>query len=123
MARAGVWSIVVALVAGMLFAPELALGTPSSPSTHGATGHHEHARSRVLVSVDGRLASVRAAVRAHGGRVIEYQPAGRLLVVRVPTDPPDWSRAIGSTPGVRYAEPDYLLRSDDTIPNDPMVPS
>jgi subtilisin family serine protease len=121
--RVRVWSVVVVLVAGMLFAPASARGTPSPHGVRGATVHHEHVRSRVLVGVDGPVPSVRAAVRALGGHVLEYQPAGRLLVVRSPTDPPGWARAIRSTPGVRYAEPDYLLEPDDTFPNDPMLPS
>jgi subtilisin family serine protease len=62
-------------------------------------------------------------VRVRGGRVVEHQRASGLLVVRVPADPPAWARAIRSTPGVRYAEPDYLVEADQTVPNDPMLPS
>jgi subtilisin family serine protease len=78
------------------------------------------AAHRVLVGIDGPASVARNSVVARGGRIVEVQGAGRMLVVHVPGDPPGWARRLRSMPGVRYAEPDLLVERSQTIPNDPM---
>lgn len=75
---------------------------------------------RVLVGFEpGRRADVSAEVRAAGARAGHELAAQGLLIVDVPGAVPAWAEALAGRPGVRYAEPDYLYDTLETIPDDP----
>src|SRR5438105_8321240 len=80
-------------------------------------------QDRALVGVrPGQLARARASVRALGGRVVSLGSQGSFLVVETNRAVPGWGEPTRGTPGVRYAEPDYLA-TFDAVPNDPSYPS
>jgi Subtilase family/Purple acid Phosphatase, N-terminal domain len=79
-----------------------------------------HSPRRALVGAHkGQKGQAEQAIRAHGGRVISYYEPGDFFVVETPSRAPEWARGVRDEDEIRYAEADYELSIDDTIPNDP----
>jgi Fervidolysin N-terminal prodomain len=111
----------IALVSAVAASPvaTAANRTPDRPGVAEMASSRYEA-GRVLVGVDpGKRAVVRGLVRQHGGHVEELQAPGGLFVVDVPGNAPAWAGALRGGQGVRYAEPDYLVATQDIAPDDP----
>ncbi len=98
--------------------PSFGGGNP--PGTNNS--ERPHAPRRVLVGTHpGERAQAENSIRGQGGRVVALHRPGDFYIVETPSQAPDWARSVRGRPGVRFAEPDYLLKGD-AVPNDPRWP-
>jgi subtilisin family serine protease len=51
---------------------------------------------------------------------MSYYAPGGFFVVQTPSAVPEWVSGLRGAPGVRYAEPNFILRAADVSPDDPL---
>lgn len=85
-----------------------------------ANGQH-YIKGRLLVGIASGAKLPSLGSTAYGGKVTRIVPGIRLVVLTVPTNVSVYSEArrLVGRPEVAYAEPDYVCRGAQIIPNDP----
>ncbi|MGH2693244.1 MAG: S8 family serine peptidase [Actinomycetota bacterium] len=113
--RTKVTSIIVFLALALAALPIAARAQESAdPEAPG------HAPGRALVAPEAHERDeAKSKIKAHGGRVLSYYEPGDFFVVETPGSAPEWIETLRGERSVRFAELDYELTADLTIPNDP----
>lgn len=121
--RARLWvsSLVASLFILTLPVAQMAGATESNQTPAPvAPDKVSYVADRALVGVDeGAKASARDTVVSSGGEILDYYRAGRFFVVDTPEDSKSWALDVRGDAGVAFAEPDYLVSTQEVIPNDP----
>ena len=117
-AWAGITVFLLAVsLSGSSSAQSLGHGPPDGGAPTGLIP--QPAPSRALVGANpGFRGQAERAVRASGGRIRSFHEQGDFFVVDTPSLARDWARLMRGRPGVRFAEPDYVVKSS-VEPNDP----
>lgn len=94
----------------------------TGPGTDGQNENRDFAPGRILVKPEERApaGAIGSLNRKNDARTEEKLPGIGVSVIDLPKDLPvtEAVKRYENAPGIEYAEPDYLLRSD-AIPNDP----
>jgi subtilisin family serine protease len=98
-----------------------------SPEAVAAADQAPHAHvpprvaGRFIVGAKAAHRSAAAAsIHGQGGRIVSYYAPGDFYVVDSPSKSPDWASTLRGAPGIRYAEPDFVVSAEDVTPEDPM---
>jgi subtilisin family serine protease len=113
---------VLVLALGVLGSAGAAIGADRGrpgPSDDGAA----YAPGRALVgAVPGRAGTAAQEIQRQGGRVVRFNETAGFFVVELPEQarPPQWALGMRNRPGVRFAEPDYVVTAEHhVLPDDP----